>query len=119
MIERAAAATPQDIVGLHGRVTMGADVRMRGVGEAGEAGAPEATVDGVTYRPGARVRLLAQGGTAHDHLLAGRTATVERVYLDVEDGVHLGVTVDDDPGAGLMRDIGRYLYFKPADVEVL
>jgi hypothetical protein len=29
------------------------------------------------------------------------------------------VTVDDDPGQELMRDIGRYLYFKPAEVEVI
>jgi hypothetical protein len=27
------------------------------------------------------------------------------------------VTVDDDPGQDLMRDIGRYLYFKPDEVE--
>jgi hypothetical protein len=29
------------------------------------------------------------------------------------------VTVDDDPGQELMRDIGRYLYFKPLEVEVI
>jgi len=29
------------------------------------------------------------------------------------------VTVDDDPGQELMRDIGRYLYFKPTEVEVV
>ena len=121
MIERAVAATPQDIIGLHGRTTMGdvSPTRMRGVGEAGEAGAPEATVAGITYRPGARLRLHADGATAHDHLLTGRTATLERIYVDYEDGVHLGVTIDDDPGAELMRDIGRYHYFKPDDVEVL
>ena len=28
------------------------------------------------------------------------------------------MTVDDDPGQDIMRDIGRYLYFKPAEVEV-
>ena len=27
------------------------------------------------------------------------------------------MTVDDDPGQELMRDIGRYLYFKPDEVE--
>ena len=65
------------------------------------------------------MRLRADGGTAQDHLLTGRTAIVERIYIDYDDAVHLGVTVDDDPGRELMRDIGRYLYFKPADVEVL
>lgn len=115
MVERAVAATPDDIRALHGRVTMSDPAPPRD----GQAGEPEATVDGVTYRPGARVRLRADAGTAQDHLLAGRTAVVERIYIDYDDAVHLGVTVDDDPGRELMRDIGRYLYFKPADVEVL
>jgi hypothetical protein len=132
MIERAVAATPPDIAGLHGRVTVrdraaqgsdpsvAMDARAYAGGGNGQAGEAEAVVDGVTYRPGARVRLRAEGNaTAQDHLLAGRTAVVERIYIDYEDAVHLGVTLDDDPGRELMRDIGRYLYFKPADVEVL
>ena len=108
MVERAVAATPEDIVRLHGRVTV----------TDPQSGETEATVDGVTYRPGDRVRLRADR-TAQDHLLTGRTAVVERIYIDYDDAVHLGVTVDDDPGRELMRDIGRYLYFKPSDVEVL
>jgi hypothetical protein len=115
MVERAVSSTPQDIVALHGRVTVQDPAPPRD----GQAGEPEATVDGITYRPGARVRLLAHNGTAQDHLLDGRTATVERIYIDYDDAVHLGVTLDDDPGRELMRDIGRYLYFKPADVEVI
>ena len=51
--------------------------------------------------------------------MAGRRATVERIYHDYDGTVHLAVTVDDVPGQDVMRDIGRYLYFKPADVEVL
>jgi hypothetical protein len=114
MVERAVAAAPEDIVALHGRVTVREPEK-----RDPQLGETEATVDGVTYRPGARVRLRAEGGTAQDHLLAGRTAVVERIYIDYDDAVHLGVTVDDDPGRELMRDIGRYLYFKPSDVEVL
>jgi hypothetical protein len=56
---------------------------------------------------------------AQDHLLEGRSATIERIYVDYEDAVHLCVTVDDDPGQQLMRDIGRYLYFKPDEVEAI
>ena len=59
------------------------------------------------------------GAAPQDGVWAGRTATIERIYRDYEDGVHLAVTVDDDPGQELMRDIGRYLYFKPAEVEVV
>ena len=29
------------------------------------------------------------------------------------------MTVDDDPGQEIMRDIGRYLYFKPDEVELV
>jgi hypothetical protein len=82
-------------------------------------GEPEVTVDGVTFRPGDTV-LLRQGleGTAHDAMLAGRTATIERILIDYDDAVHLAVTVDDDPGQELMREMGRYLFFKPHEVEV-
>ena len=58
------------------------------------------------------------GRAPQDGVWAGRVATIERIYRDYEDGVHLAVTVDDDPGQELMRDIGRYLYFTPAEVEV-
>jgi hypothetical protein len=82
-------------------------------------GEPEATVDGVTFRPGATV-LLRPGpeGTAHDGMLAGRSATIERILIDYDDQVHLAVTIDDDPGQELMREMGRYLFFKPHEVEV-
>ncbi len=33
--------------------------------------------------------------------------------------MHLCVTIDDDPGQQLMRDIGRYLYFNPSEVEAI
>jgi hypothetical protein len=82
-------------------------------------GEAEATVDGVTFRPGDTV-LLREGleGTAHDAMLAGRSATIERILIDYDDVVHLAVTVDDDPGQELMREMGRYLFFKPHEVEV-
>ena len=54
-----------------------------------------------------------------DLLLAGRSATIERILVDYDDHVHVCVTVDDDPGQDLMRDIGRFLYFKPTEVEVI
>ena len=50
-------------------------------------------------------------------MVEGRTATIERIFVDYDGKVHLGVTVDDDPGQDIMRDIGRYLYFKPEEVE--
>ncbi len=116
MLEKAIASAPQDLLGLHGRV------EIRDVGtEADEEirGEHELTVDGVTYRRGGHVRLRPPAGhNAHDHLLEDRTATIERIYIDYDDRVHLCVTVDDDPGQQIMRDIGRYLYFKPNEVEL-
>ncbi len=93
MLARAAAATPEDVMALHGRVT----------------------VNDVTYRPGDHVVLRAEGN-ARDHLLIGRRATIERIYHDYDGRVHLAVTVDDDPGQDLLREMGRYLFFDPSEV---
>jgi hypothetical protein len=110
MFERAEGATPEEMMGLHGRLETGHP----------QAGEPEATVAGRTIKRGARVILRPRkhAGDTYDVILAGHAATVERIYIDYEDGVHLGVTVDDDPGQELMRDSGRYLFFKPEEVEL-
>jgi hypothetical protein len=78
-------------------------------------------VEGVPMAKGARVRLRprARGGDAHDMFLAGRTATVEAVLLDVDGSRRLAVTLDDDPGADLHRWYGRYYYFSPDEVSPL
>ena len=110
MIERAARTTPQEIMALHGRVTV----------KDPEQGEAEATVDGVTYRPGDTVLLRpGPGRNAHDHMVTGRNATVERIYVDFDGRVQLAVTVDDVPGQDMMRDIRRYLYFRPDEVEMV
>ena len=107
MLERAAKTTPQELMDLHGRVTV-KDPR------EGEA---SAEVDGVLYRRGDTVVLRpGVNATPQDHLVAGRPATIERIYHDYDGTVHLAVTVDDVPGQELMRDIGRYLYFKTSEV---
>jgi hypothetical protein len=79
------------------------------------------TVDvrGVSVARGAHVRL--QPGTrradAHDMFLAGKLATVQAVYTDVEEQRYLAVTLDDDPGADLAVRQGRFYYFYPDEVE--
>lgn len=109
MVERAEQATPEEMIGLHGRLEMGHP----------QLGEPTTTVNGRTIARGARVVLRPRaGGDTYDTILAGKDATIERIYVDYEDGVHLGVTIDDDPGQELMRDTGRYLYFKPEEVEM-
>jgi hypothetical protein len=120
MLARAEAAGPAEIARLRGRVTVSDLPPVHRPGPADVAGEPQIVVDGVTYRRGGKVRLRPGFGRApQDGVWADRLATIERIYRDYEDGVHIAVTVDDDPGQELMRDIGRYLYFKPTEVEVV
>jgi hypothetical protein len=78
-------------------------------------------VAGVEVRRGSRVILRpgVRRADAYDMFLAGRTATVAAVLSDVDQGTHLAVTVDDDPGSDLKESHGRYLYFSPDEVEPL
>lgn len=83
-------------------------------------GESSAEVDGVTYRLGQTVLLrLGAGSTAHDAMLDGRTATIERILVAYDDEIHLAVTFDDDPGQELMRETGRFQFFRPREVEVM
>lgn len=77
------------------------------------AGVPVGNGSRVMLRPGKR------RADVHDLFLAGRSATVAAVFLDVDGAHHLAVVLDDDPGADLKRAHGRYLYFAPDEVEPL
>jgi hypothetical protein len=69
---------------------------------------------------GARVKLCpSRRADAQDLFISGLSATVAGVFHDVDDDVHLAVVVDDDPAAELHQWHGRYLYFRPEEVEVL
>jgi hypothetical protein len=78
-------------------------------------------IDGTLFSKGDKVRLkLGQRRSdAGDMLLDNRIATIEIIYTDYEDNVHLAVTIDDDPGQDLLRDLGIYRFFSPAEVEHL
>ncbi|MGH9003508.1 MAG: hypothetical protein ACRDYV_10300, partial [Acidimicrobiia bacterium] len=54
---------------------------------------------------------------AQDMFLVDREATVAAVLFDVDDEPYLAVVLDDDPGADIMRWHGRYLYFKPWEID--
>ena len=119
--ERAVKATPEEIMALHGRVTISDPApEPSAEADADVRGEQSIVVDGRTFVRGRRVVLRPEANrNAQDHLLDGRSATIERIYIDYDEQVHLCVTVDDDPGQDIMRDIGRYLYFKPTEVEVI
>ena len=111
MVARAAAATPEDIMALHGRTVLSDPQE--------PPGEREVDVDGVGYRLGDKVVLRLQDRPdPYDKILDGRTATLERIYYDYEDKLYFGVTVDDDPGQQLMRDTGRYHFFFLGELEV-
>jgi hypothetical protein len=65
----------------------------------------------VTLRPGVR------RADAQDMFLDGRTAVVEAVLFDVDDGAYLAVSLADDPDEGPRSAHGRFLYFAPDEVE--
>ncbi len=54
----------------------------------------------------------------YDKMLHGRVATLERIYVDTNEKVYLGVTVDDDAAQEILRESGRYLFFFLPEVEV-
>ena len=125
MIERAAAATAEDIIALHGRVELRDPVTTTPPAEPPglpdpAAGQPYAIVDGVRFARDTKV-VIRPGPDAdiHARMLDGRIATIERILTDYDGKVHLGVTIDGDPGQDLMRETGRLLYFFAPEVEVI
>ena len=93
---------------------------MRAPGAMGDTpGEVVKMVDGILYSKGDKVRLkLGQRRSdAADMLLNGRIATIEIIHTDYDDKVHIAVTMDDDPGQDMLRDLGIYRFFSPDEVE--
>jgi hypothetical protein len=76
-------------------------------------------VHGASVCRGSRVRLRpgARRADAQDLFLEGRLAMVDAVLSDVDDETYLAVTLEDDPAADLQQAHGRFLYFRPDEVE--
>jgi len=78
------------------------------------------TVGGVELRRGSPVRLRPRrGADVFDLVLDGARATVEAIEEDMEGGVHLVVTIDDDPGRdlGIASQLAHRFFFAPEEVE--
>ncbi|HZA15900.1 MAG TPA: hypothetical protein VE645_03215 [Pseudonocardiaceae bacterium] len=75
-------------------------------------------IAGVEVAKGSRVVLNPgfRRTDAQDMFLAGRTATVAAVLLDVDGNTHVAVTIDDDPGAEISALHGRFRYFAPEEL---
>ena len=78
-------------------------------------------VNGTLYSKGDKVRLkLGQRRSdASDMLIDGRIATIEIIYTDYDDKTHIAVTLDDDPGQDLLRDLGIYRFFSTDEIELI
>ncbi len=78
------------------------------------------SVNGVEFRRGAKV-VLRLGGRSDPYVRAldGKSATIERLYIDYEDNRYLVVTIDGDPAQQMLRDTGRFHYFSPHEAEVI
>jgi hypothetical protein len=95
---------------------------MRSSGAYGKPPGEESIeIDGMVYKKGDKVRLnpTERKTDITDSILKGKIATIETIYVDYEDNVHLAVTIDDDPGQDLRHDLGLYMYFKPDEVELM
>jgi hydrogenase maturation protease len=89
-------------------------------GELERQGPDSVTVNGIELRPGSRVLLAPrEGGDIFNVALAGRIGVVEKIEHDIDDSIHLAVTLEDDPG----RDLGESrfpahrFFFAPDEVE--
>ena len=120
MVERASATTAEEIMRLHGALRPAAPEPRADLGLDPRIGEAEATVGDKTFRPGGKVVLrLGERTDPYDQMLDGRTASLERIYLDYDGRVYLGVTIDSDPMQEVMRDTGRYHFFFADEVELI
>ncbi|PCC70435.1 hypothetical protein SAMN02745121_06657 [Nannocystis exedens] len=92
LLERTTALGQDELLALHGRLER-----------------PIQVGDRVRLRPNRRADIM-------DSLLAGKAATVVAVEEDLEGVLHIGVTVDDDPGADL-GEFGHRFFFRIDEVE--
>jgi hypothetical protein len=134
LIDRIDALPPEVLDRLHGAVRYVRQSTAKATGEADKVPwwdpsadasvSPETDslqIAGVTVAKGSRVRLCPgqRRADAQDMFLAGRLATVEAVFSDVDGNSHVAVTLMDDRAADLHRWHGRYLYFAPDEIEPL
>jgi hypothetical protein len=145
LLDRVDAMPPQLLAKLHGAVRSLRTLRRDSHGEeharagADASNAPAAPwwdpgsdasvhpetdslmIDGGEVTRGSIVRLRPRrrGTDAHDMFLTGKTARVEAIFFDVDESVHVAVTIDDDPAAELHQWYGRFHYFRPDEIELV
>jgi hypothetical protein len=76
-------------------------------------------INDVHYHKGDKVKLILgkRRSDAIDLLMNNKIVTIEIIYTDYEDNIHIAVTLDDDPGQEMKRELGLYSYYAPDEVE--
>lgn len=76
-------------------------------------------VDGTEYNKGDKLKLILnkRRSDAADVFMNGKIATIETIYTDYDDKIYFAVTIDEDPGQDLMRQMKIYRFFLPDEVE--
>ena len=82
-------------------------------------GVDQIMVNGIEFKKGEKIKLkLGQRRSdVSDILMDGRVATIETIYTDYDDKIYLAVTIDDDPGQDIWRDMNIYRFFLIDEVE--
>lgn len=129
LLERASSLPPEVLERLHGATRYYGEVTKPSPDVSAwesflnRSGTPADQTVEVSGRPvskGSRVRLHpGRRADAMDMFLEGQTATVAGVQRDLEDRVHIAVTVDAEQAADLHDWYGRYFYFGPEEIELL
>jgi hypothetical protein len=127
ILERTEAFTAEDFMGLHGTMRELRMLREEGpvdplFNDVERAVPGTLMVGGVAVAKGSRVLLRPRPGRdIMDVVLAGKVAVVEAIEQDYDERVHVGVTVQEDPGRDLgeARMIGHRFFFSPEEIEPL
>lgn len=119
ILERSETASADDFLKMHGA--------MRGkknLEEFFNPGSPLQSVKlaGYELKKGSRVLIRPKRrADAIDMILAGKIGIVEAIEQDAEDGIHLALVLEDDPGQdmGMARQSGHRFFYSLEEVEPL
>jgi hypothetical protein len=115
ILDRIERLTPDQLGALHGTLRGAEFFTPPGTASLDQA---FITIDGVRVAKGSRIRLRPnRRADAMDMFLRDQAATVAAIHRDVDDRVHIAVTVDADPAASLPESFRRFFYFDPAEIE--
>jgi hypothetical protein len=115
ILDRIERLTPDQLGALHGTLRNAEFFNPPGTASPDQA---FITIDGVRVAKGSRVRLRPnRRADAMDMFLRDQAATVAAIHRDVDDRVHIAVTVDADPAVSLPESFRRFFYFDPAEIE--